>query len=163
MNKNKGFTLIELLVVIAIIGILSSVVLASLSNARDKGRDAAVKSQLASMKAQSELYYSKNETYYNSRTDNLCYTGQDDGGLAGLLDATVSTAGSAESVIINGDGALDPDLEVRCNVSTTAADDRWAVEAPLSEDGRYYCADNTGLSKEVVTPLAGNAYVCPEI
>ncbi|NCU28847.1 MAG: prepilin-type N-terminal cleavage/methylation domain-containing protein, partial [Candidatus Moranbacteria bacterium] len=33
MNKNKGFTLIELLVVIAIIGILSSVVLASLNSA----------------------------------------------------------------------------------------------------------------------------------
>lgn len=46
--RNKGFTLIELLVVIAIIGVLSSVVLASLNSARVKSRVAAAQTSLKS-------------------------------------------------------------------------------------------------------------------
>jgi len=40
-SRARGFTLVELLVVIAIIGILSTIVMASLSSGRDKARTAA--------------------------------------------------------------------------------------------------------------------------
>ncbi len=63
MRKNKGFTLIELLVVIAIIGLLSSIVLTSLSTARTKGRDARRIASFKQIQNALELYYQDNGTY----------------------------------------------------------------------------------------------------
>jgi len=64
MNRiSRGFTLIELLVVIAIIGILSSVVLASLNSARVKGRDARRVSDVKQLQLALELYYDNNQSY----------------------------------------------------------------------------------------------------
>lgn len=61
-HRSKGFTLIELLVVIAIIGLLSSVVLASLNGARKKGRDARRLADLKQLQVAMELYYSEQAT-----------------------------------------------------------------------------------------------------
>jgi prepilin-type N-terminal cleavage/methylation domain-containing protein len=54
-QSSRGFTLIELLVVIAIIGLLASVIIASLGSARAKGRDARRLADLRSMANQIEL------------------------------------------------------------------------------------------------------------
>ncbi len=62
-NSQKGFTLIELLVVIAIIGILSSVVLASMNTARKKARDARRQADLKSLQLALESYYDTNSAY----------------------------------------------------------------------------------------------------
>lgn len=61
--KHKGFTLIELLVVIAIIGILASIVLASLNSARKRSRDTRRIADLHQIKTALELYDHTNSTY----------------------------------------------------------------------------------------------------
>lgn len=59
----KGFTLIELLVVIAIIGVLASVVLASLNTARRKSRDARRISDVKQIQLALEMYFDSNSGY----------------------------------------------------------------------------------------------------
>ncbi len=72
-HKNRGFTLIELLVVIAIIGILASVVLASLNSARGKARDAARKAEIKQLKTAMEMYYTDNGSYPQYANANWGY------------------------------------------------------------------------------------------
>jgi len=69
-NSKNGFTLIELLVVVAIIGILSSVVLASLNSARGKARDAKRASDVHQLKTALEFYYNDNGFYPSVTCDN---------------------------------------------------------------------------------------------
>ncbi len=163
MKKNKGFTLIELLVVIAIIGILSSVILASLNNARDKGKDASVKSQLASMKAQGELFYSQNGELYTG----VCTKGKEaDGGFGistdpGLLQAIVG-ATAIDSTLNTTYTVAGAYNLVTCHDSENS----WAAEAPMNEsasgtgNANMFCVDSTGYSGLKTTTIAGSYTAC---
>jgi prepilin-type N-terminal cleavage/methylation domain-containing protein len=65
IRKKSGFTLIELLVVIAIISLISSVVLASISTARKKSRDSAVRAQAMQFRNLLSLEYNDTGSYAN--------------------------------------------------------------------------------------------------
>ena len=125
MKTNRGFTLIELLVVIAIIGILASVVLASLNSARAKGADAAIKSNLNNARAQAELYY------YEIGGSYFFVCGAE-GGISPMHDGAAEAAGGEEYVMCNTDS------------------DTWVMKARLvSDTGKYYCVDSTGVAKVI--------------
>lgn len=136
---NRGFTLIELLVVIAIIGILASVVLASLNSARDKGADASAQASLNNARAQAELYYDDNSNSY-----------------AGVCAAAASAS----------PGGIADNVAAATNViagSTADCDDAagaWAAEIQLNS-GDFYCVDSTGVSTETAGSKGGTATACP--
>lgn len=69
-NNRRGFTLIELTVVIGIIGVLASVVLASMAPAREKARDARRLQDMKAIQTALELYYQTNGSYppFRART-----------------------------------------------------------------------------------------------
>ncbi len=67
-----GFTLIELLVVIAIIGLLASLILASLNTARRKSRDARRIADINQIRLALELYAGANSQNYTTNIYTAC-------------------------------------------------------------------------------------------
>jgi prepilin-type N-terminal cleavage/methylation domain-containing protein len=66
----RGFTLIEMLVVIAIIAILSGIIIANLSGAKGKARDAKRVSDLGNIQMALELYFDRCNQYPQPTSGN---------------------------------------------------------------------------------------------
>lgn len=75
MKKQKGFTLIELLVVIAIIGLLSTLAVVALNNARMKARDSKRVSDIKQIQTALELYYNDASGYPANINEPISYGG----------------------------------------------------------------------------------------
>lgn len=127
----KGFTLIELLVVIAIIGLLTSVVLASLNSARVRAANASIQSNLVTVRAQSEIYFDSNAGSYS-----------------GLFDAG-SVSKAAFDSAVSASAEIDEYGETGYSASE---DENWTALVKLRGESAYWCVDNSGFSGLVPYP-----------
>ena len=137
-NFKKGFTLIELLVVISIIALLSSVALASLRSARAKVADASIKSNLVTVRTQSNIYFDANGNY---------------SGFLNNFNSTQTRAFDAARAIVGGAGY------------TSGTADWWFAVVPLKSDSSIgWCVDSTQASRSVVLAgFDGTETSCAEI
>lgn len=144
MNNKKGFTLIELLIVIAIIGLISTVVLTSLSQSQARSYDTKIVQQLTNFRTAAQIYFTNNTSY--GPTTSLCSEG---------IFNDVDPQNGAPGTTIAA-GVLPDFSDVYCG----ASDRQYSVKATLYDGSSYWCVDHSGASRKIIgTPTSG--VVCP--
>lgn len=154
-----GFTLIELVVVAAIIGIMAGIILAYLTQARNKGADAAIKSNLASVRSQAEIYNSNNGNYGVLMGPENCPT---------VVGSTVMFDSDQVFIdAINATKKVNSGRDLTCVVGAQVGSEgaSWAISSPMMVNlSKHWCVDSFGFSGETANPAAidgsGDA-VCP--
>jgi len=149
--SQKGFTLIEVVIVIGIIGILASIVVGSVTNARDKGADSKIESNLGSMKTQAVLIYSENGCYAGSTApESECA----EEAVAAAACPTTGAAGTlfAEPSIANQIASAKQISKGLTSCASTANQTAWAAAIQLKSDpSKAWCVDSKGAAKEINT------------
>lgn len=149
----RGFTLLELLMVITVIGLLASILLVLLNQARLKGRDASIKTHLTEIRTQMEIYFSSNNHYGPGMALDDCPT------LAG--PTIFYTDITLRKLFAKVADQLTAGQTANCAALPAFPDNAgtWAVSAPLQAVTGYWCVDSTGVSGPRPGPITTS--VCP--
>ena len=157
----RGFTLIEVLVVVFIIGVLASVVLASLSGAKSQGNDTGVKAEIGTIATQAVLYYGiANSFGATNYGGGIATCGASANGNTVFYDLSTTVDTTIRNAVANlQKDAYGGSANVVCRSDAT----RFLVAAELSgqtnADGshKWFCADNLAS-----TTIAGGVLLTAE-
>jgi len=152
MMRPRGFTLIELLVIIAVIAILTAAALASLSAAKNNGKDGAVKGDLLTIQEQAVQYYGIGDTYVPGAPQTACGTMTFIGNDANTtIDDQIKTAYTALQKVAKGGTIV-------CRAESSAFAIAGQLNNPIGGKA-YWCVDSVGNALATSSPTASE-FVC---
>lgn len=167
MHRKKGFTLVEILVVMTIIGILATIVLGSVNDARMKANNAKVKLDLKNLRTAIALLEQDTGKWPNGCDPSTISNPEV------MLDtdqAGIKTIPTAQN---NGDGCIwtNADIAKWDGPYMQSPTDPWGKSYHFDPDYRPYenCSSETTLAETVALVSSGpnksalNAYDCDDI
>ena len=155
-THHRGFTLIELLVVIAIIGVLSSVVLASLNTARSKAKDAALKSEVRQLAILMALEYDDSQSYSALATDQWFPSS----GCSGSFSGNYATQARALCTSITSKAGLAFGSNFGLYMGSASGGQKFSIMANLPGKGTWFCIGSSGVTSDT-EPASGNGWNTP--
>lgn len=145
-NLSRGMTLIELLVVITIIGVLSTIILSSVSDSRARAYDSKIKQQLSSFRTAAEIYF-QNQVPNTYNVSSSCSSG--------MFVSILPSEGSPGLYI--DIASMPANTEVVCGSNANS----YAVKATLYSGSEYWCVDNSGDSVKIPGSIGASVTACP--
>lgn len=126
----------ELLVVLAIVGVLASIAIVSLNNARSKANDAETVAQLSMARTSAQIFYEEHESY-NGEAGNVARKCDEKKSMfldyiSGMFQYTTSSN--------YPDGT-----DLRCSSN----DQAYEITASLNNSREFWCVNSQGLSKKI--------------
>lgn len=135
MISKKGFTLIELLVVVAIIGVLATIFVAKISDARSRARNAAIVSSLSSLDAAIDM------DKYPGSLSGLCLDFESGGEFEDIRTSVEDSGGIWNCDSTFGDYRIFVKLNQSVIASTSFSKTAYA-DSTAHSFGNFYCLNS---------------------